>query len=116
MKTILLFVPDLFFSTKIEDAARELKLAVETVPANADFDAVIAKVDPTIVLLTFDRTGEAWEELASAARRAGIRVFAFGSHKNVNAFKRAKELGCEQVVANSRFSAEIPKLLQEWAK
>jgi hypothetical protein len=115
VKTILLFVPDLFFSTKIEDAARRLGYTVESVGVGADFDLAIAQKTPVLVLLTFERTGEAWENLASAAVRAGVRVLAYGSHMNVSAFKRAKELGCDEVMANSRLSAELPSLLQKWA-
>ena len=66
------------------------------------------------VLLTFDRTGDAWTRLAAAAYQAGVRTVAFGSHMNVGAFKQAKELGCQEVVANSRLSAELPKLLEKW--
>lgn len=115
MKTILLLVPDLFFSTKIEDAARKLGFRSETVSGEADFENVIARIHPVFVLLTFDRTGEAWEKLAAASRHAGVRVLAFGSHMNVSAFKRAKELGCDEVVANSRLNADLPGLLEKWA-
>jgi hypothetical protein len=115
VKTILLFVPDLFFSTKIEDAARRLGYKVESVGVDTDFGLAIAQKNPVLVLLTFERTGEAWQDLASAAVRAGVRVLAYGSHMNVNAFRRAKELGCDEVVANSRLSAELPGLLKKWA-
>jgi NAD(P)H-dependent flavin oxidoreductase YrpB (nitropropane dioxygenase family) len=115
MKLILLFVPDLFFSTRIEDAAQRLGYAVETVGADADFEAAFAEKRPALVVLTFERTGQAWERLAEAAERAGVNVLAFGSHMNVEAFKRAKALGCEEVVANSRLSAELPNLLTRWA-
>ncbi len=116
MKTILLLVPDLFFGTKIEDAALRLGYQPESVDANADFDAVLADKPPALVLLTFERNGEAWERLASAAQRAGVKVLAFGSHMNVAAFQRARELGCAEVVANSRLNAELPKLLSKWVQ
>jgi hypothetical protein len=116
MNTILLYVPDLFFSTKVEDAARRLGYRVRTVASDADFDTIMATENPALVLLTFDRTGDAWQNIASAAHRAGVRVLAFGSHMNVDAFKRARELGCDEVVANSRLSAELPKLLQDLAR
>jgi NAD(P)H-dependent flavin oxidoreductase YrpB (nitropropane dioxygenase family) len=114
LKTILLFVPDLFFSTKIEDAARRLGYKIESVSGADDFDMAIKEKDPALVLLTFERTGDTWQRLASAAVSAGVRVLAYGSHMNVNAFKRAKELGCDDVVANSRLSAELSSLLQKW--
>ena len=115
MKTILLFVPDLFFSTKIEDAAQRLGYAVASVNPGADFEAAVSQNSPRLVVLSFDRGGEAWEQLAAAAARAGVRVLAFGSHMNVEAFKRARALGCAEVVANSRLSAELPSLLYKWA-
>ncbi len=114
MKTILLFVPDLFFSTKIEDAARRLGYQTESVTADADFDALLAEKQPALAILTFERTGDAWQRLAAAAHRAGVKVLAFGSHMNVQAFKRARELGCDEVVANSRLSGELPNLISKW--
>lgn len=114
-KTILLLVPDLLFSTKIEDAARRLGLRAVGAEPYGDFDSLIARESPELVVLTFDRTGESWQLLASSARRAGVKILAFGSHMNVDAFKRAKELGCDEVVANSRMNAELQKLLEKWA-
>ncbi len=116
MKTILLFVPDLMFSTRIEDAARSLGYQVASANASADFESVLAQKNPQFVVLTFDRTGNAWERLATAAHNAGVKVFAFGSHMNVAAFKRARELGCDEVVANSRMDSELLKLLQKWTE
>ncbi len=114
MKTILIFVPDLFFSTKIEDTARRLGFEAESIGADADFDEAVAEKHPDLVVLTFDRGGQAWEQLAAAAHGAGVKVLAFGSHMNVGAFKRARELGCDEVVANSRMNADLPGLLTKW--
>ncbi len=111
MKRLLLMVPDLMFGTRIEDTARALGYEVQNVAPNADFRMVVDEARPELVVLTFDRTGDAWEKLASTAHAKGISVLAFGSHMNVDAFKRARELGCDQVVANSRMSAEMSKLL-----
>ncbi len=114
MATILVLVPDLFFSTKIEDAARRLGYPVESVDKNADFAEVIAEKKPALVLLTFERTGDAWERLAVAAHAAGVKTIAFGSHTNIEAFKQAKALGCDEVMANSRLSAVLGNLLPLW--
>ncbi len=105
-------VPDLMFGTRIEDTARSLGYEVRSVQPSADFQSVISEASPDLVVLTFDRTGESWEKLAAAAHAEGIRILAFGSHMNIDAFKRARELGCDQVVANSRMNAEMRKLLE----
>ncbi len=115
MPTILLFVPDLLFNTKIRDTAQRLGYQVEDLDPKADFAAVIADKRPNLVLLTFDRTGDTWTRVVAAAHHVGIRVVAFGSHMNVEAFKQARALGCDEVVANSRLSAELPNLLTKWA-
>ncbi len=114
MPLILTLVPDLMFSSRIEDVARRLGYEVDNLDLNADFAASIADKHPSLVLLTFDRTGDAWTRLATAAQQAGVRAVAFGSHMNVSAFKQARELGCQEVVANSRMNAELPNLLQKW--
>ncbi len=114
MQTILMLVPDLFFSTKIEDAARRLGYRVESVDKNADFATVISEKHPALVLLTFERTGDAWARLATAAHQAGVKTVAFGSHMNIEAFKQAKAMGCDEVMANSRLSAELGNLLPRW--
>jgi NAD(P)H-dependent flavin oxidoreductase YrpB (nitropropane dioxygenase family) len=115
MKTILLFVPDLMFSTRVEDAAKRLGYQASSVNANSDFGVEVARAQPALVVLTFDRSGDAWEKLVAVAHAAGVKTLAFGSHMNVDAFKRAKELGADEVVANSRMNAELPNLLQKWA-
>ncbi len=112
MKTILYLVPDLMFGTRLEDAAGHLGYRAEEVSVGAIFEAVIADKRPDLVVLTFDRTGPGWEELASAAKRAGVPVLAFGSHIDAASFKRARELECDRVVPRSKMSAELPDLLK----
>ncbi len=114
MKRILLLVPDLMFGTRIEDVARRLGCTVTNVGPAEDMRAAVDREHPELVLLTFDRTGDAWERLAEAARNAGVRTVAFGSHMNAGASKRARELGCADVLANSRLSADLPNLLEKW--
>ncbi|MGE5138051.1 MAG: hypothetical protein ACM3JD_01205 [Rudaea sp.] len=115
MKKILLLVPDLMFGNRIENTARHLGFRVANVATSDDMRAAIAREIPDLVLLTFDRTGDAWLRLAEAARDAGIKTVAFGSHMNIDAFKRAKELGCAEVLANSRLNSALPNLLAKWS-
>ncbi len=114
MNEILLFVPDLFFSSKIEDVAHRLGYRTENIRADGDLERVLTEKRPRLVLVAFERTGSDWERVVEAARHAGVRAIAFGSHRNIEAFRRAKDLGCSDVVANSRLSAELPDLLKKW--
>jgi hypothetical protein len=114
MKSLLLLVPDLFFETRIVDAAARLGARVVTMTVGQDPKAAVRDSKPSLVLLTFNRTGEAWQHLATAGREAGVPVIAFGSHMDVDAFRRAKELGCTEVMANSRLTAALPDLLSRY--
>ncbi len=115
MKTILYLVPDLMFGTRIEDAATRLGYQAIGIEKAADVEKMLTDYHPAFVLVTFDRTGNAWERVAVSARDAGIRAVAFGSHMNAGAFKRARELGCTEVIPNSRLSADLDRLLLKWA-
>ncbi len=114
MKTVLVLVRDLFFEARIHDATARLGArTVSLVPGQDELDS-IRDSQPSLILLTFNRTGDSWERLAAAAREAGVPVVAFGSHMNVDAFKRARELGCAEVMANSRLTAVLPDLLARY--
>lgn len=115
MKTILLFVPDLMFGSRIEDVARQLGYKAESIDAGADIYVAIQQSKPVLVVTTFDRNGDSWEQVITAAHAGNIKTLAFGSHVNVDAFQRARGLGADQVIANSRMNLELPDLLQKLA-
>jgi hypothetical protein len=112
MANVLVFVPDLMFSTRIADAARRLGHHVAEVNPGADFAVVLESQQPKLVVLSFEQQGTEWEDLAKAARTAGVRVLAFGRHTNAAAFRRARELGAAHVVPNSQLVNELPLLLE----
>lgn len=113
MTTILIHVPDLMFATRIEDAAKHLGYRVESLNAGDDTDAIIARISPALVIVALDTAD--WERVVASAKRAGARVLAFGSHKNVEVMQAAKRAGCDEVVARSRMASELPNLLNKYA-
>ncbi len=114
MSIIMIFVPDLMFATRIEDAAKHLGYRTVSLTAASDFDAVVASEKPSLVIVSLDAAD--WERAARSAKRAGARVLAFGSHKNVEAMQAAKAAGCDEVVARSRMAAELLNLLKKYAE
>ncbi|MDE3088615.1 MAG: hypothetical protein KGJ80_04435 [Chloroflexota bacterium] len=114
MPTILALVPDLMFGTRIEDAAKRLGYRIVSLSAADDFDAVMDRDKPALVIVALDAAN--WERAVPAAKRAGARVLAFGSHKNVELLQAAKAAGCDQVVARSRMAAELPDLLKKYVE
>ena len=113
MTAIVALVPDLMFATRIEDAAKHLGYPVRALGAGDDFDAVVMHEQPALVIVALDAAN--WQNAVTAAKRAGARVLAFGSHKNVELMQQAKAAGCDEVVARSRMASELPSLLQKYA-
>ncbi|MBI5652648.1 MAG: hypothetical protein HZC40_19720 [Chloroflexi bacterium] len=108
MKTIFALVPDLMFATRIEDAAKRLGYPIKLIDAPDEIERAM----PALVIVALDAPD--WESVVASAKRAGARVLAFGSHKNVAVMVAAKNAGCDQVVARSMLAAELPNLLTKW--
>lgn len=114
-KQILALVGDLFFAVRVADVIRGLghqPIMVDTATALAE--GLAAK--PDLVLLDLARV-EDWEASVRAMRAdpelAAIRILAFGSHMNVEAQQRGRAAGVDRVVANSKFSSDLPVLIEQ---
>lgn len=114
MATILTCVPDLMFATRIEDVAKHLGYRVATLNPGDDFQAIVARESPHLVVVSLDAND--WARVVEIAKRAGAHVLAFGSHKNVDLMIAARAAGCDEVVARSRMAAELPNLLRKYAE
>jgi hypothetical protein len=47
--------------------------------------------------------------------RHGVPVLAFGPHRDIDAFRAAKDVGVTRVVANSQFHREMAELIERYA-
>src|SRR5437868_4473544 len=112
---ILAVMSDLFFSVKINDAAKKLGMTAEFVK-----DKMLAlekaKAKPPLIILDLNR--EAADPLDLIARirgdpeTAGIRTIGFVSHVQTQLKRRAQEIGCDTVVARSVFAQNLPAILE----
>lgn len=114
MTDILMLVPDLMFATRIEDAAKHLGYRVVALNAGDDFQTIITRESPRLVVVSLD--ADDWARVVEIAKRAGARALAFGSHKNVDLMIAARAAGCDEVVARSRMAAELPNLLRKYVE
>jgi predicted metal-dependent hydrolase len=137
------FVADLMFTPRIANVARHLgygliwiEKADDIAPAepgtppaapgeslHGQDGVLFAKITAwQPALLLFDLNNEAipWRRwigmLKSSAATRRIPLLCFGSHKDVAAMTAAKKAGADAVLARSRFTADMPKLLQQYAK
>lgn len=112
MSTIVAYVPDLMFGVRVRDVLQQLGYQALVADSLATAQQALA---PDLALLIVDLRGEttATSALVQAAKALdpNLPVLAFGSHVDVERQKAAREAGCDKVVANSKFSSDLPGLI-----
>jgi CheY-like chemotaxis protein len=112
---ILAVMSDLFFSVKINDAAKKLGITAEFVK-DKTLALERAKAKPPLIIL--DLNCDAADPLDLIAQikadpeTAGIPIVGFVSHVQTELKQRAKEIGCDTVVARSVFAQNLPAILE----
>ncbi len=112
---ILALEKDLFFSVKMRDTLRHHDMEVKTVRTLPAFEQVLTAPDggkPALVIVNTATTGADWEAAIRQARTAGLKVLAFGSHMDLDARAKALQAGAQRVVANSKFTSDMPGLVK----
>jgi len=115
---ILALEKDLFFAVKMRDTLRHHGMEVKTVRTLAAFEQRLQAAGgqqderPELVIVNTATTGVDWEAAIREARAAGYPVLAFGSHMDLEARARAIEAGAQRVVANSKFTSDMPGLVK----
>ena len=105
---------DLMFTAKIQDAARRTQM--KAVLATTEADALQkAKDKPGLIVLDLNTTAldalQLIRTLKQDSATSGIRVVGFVSHVQTALRQEAVDAGCDQVVARSAFSQNLPTIL-----
>jgi PleD family two-component response regulator len=112
--TVLAVVSDLFFSAKINEAAKRAGVTLEYVTAEKDV-LEKARSNPALIILdlNFDavRPVELIGKLKGNADLKHIRLIGFLSHVQTELKMKAQEAGCDQVMPRSAFSMNLPQIL-----
>jgi DNA-binding response OmpR family regulator len=112
---ILALEKDLFFSVKMRDTLRHHDMEVTTVRNLTAFEQRLTtegELHPVLVIINTATTGVDWEAAIRLARKEGLPVLAFGSHMDLEARTKAIQAGAQRIVANSKFSADMPGLVK----
>jgi CheY-like chemotaxis protein len=113
----LLLSRDLIFTSKITGTARELGFRVMVAGNVALASSMIEQWRPRVVFVDL-AAGDmvspgalvAYQKLAGAE----TPFVAFGSHVDTEALAAARAAGCTEVMPRSKFSAELPALIQRF--
>jgi len=114
-KHVLALEKDLFFSVKMRDTLRHYDIEVKTVRNLPAFEECLGAKDDqkfALVIVNIATMGVDWETAIRKARSTSLQVLAFGSHMDLEARARALDAGARRVVANSKFTSDMPALVQ----
>ena len=117
-KTVLAVLNDLMFTAKIHDAAKRAEINV--IFATGEKDALEkAKLRPAQIILDLNTTALDAMQLVrtlkkdEATRR--IHLVGFVSHVQTALRQEAQNEGCDEVIARSAFSQNLPAILKRGA-
>src|SRR5215469_13286140 len=112
---VLALEKDLFFAVKIRDTLRHYEIEVTTARNLTDFEQRLASNGdqrPVLAIVNISTRGVDWEAAIHAARASDLPVLAFGSHMDLEARAKALQAGAQRVVANSKFTSDMPGLVK----
>jgi CheY-like chemotaxis protein len=115
---ILAVLDDLFFTVKINEAAKRAGVPVEFVKSAKDALDQAQAHPPVIILdLNFARLDplKLIEDLKSDPGLKGIRLIGYVSHVQAELIQKAREAGCDVVLARSAFSKDLLRILKRHA-
>lgn len=117
MKKVLAVMSDLFFSAKINDAAKKLGMTAVFVKDNAVALEQL-KLNPALVIFDLNCTSADPLELIRAMKEnpatASIGTVGFISHVQTDLKRKAQDIGCDTVVARSVFAQNLPAILEQY--
>ena len=115
--SVLAYVPDLMFAVRVRDVLEQsgyLPLMVDSLSqAETELFTELA-----LVIVDLRGSVEAMTSFVQAVKATDpmLPVLAFGSHVDVARQQAARDAGCDRVVANSKFSSDLPLLIQAMAR
>jgi CheY-like chemotaxis protein len=117
-RKIVAVVSDLMFTVKIQDAARRAGVDVTFVVSQEEAIAQARSLPAAMILdlnITAVNALELIGKLKSDAETSGVNLIGYVSHVQADLKQAAQEKGCNQVIARSAFSQNLPTMLRRYA-
>jgi CheY-like chemotaxis protein len=112
---IVAVLSDLIFTVKISDAAKRAGVAVEFAKS-ADEALKKAKGAAAVILDLNFAPPELMPRLRSGADTRSIPLIGYVSHVQTDVINRARENGCDTVMARSAFVKMLENIMQSFAE
>ena len=118
-RTVLVAVDDLFFSSKISETARQLGIQVLFARSQDEIIARALSEKPALLIVDLNSTRcspvETIGQIKDDADLRHIPIVGFLSHVQADLKVKASMAGCDRVMPRSVFTANLPKILSEYA-
>lgn len=116
-KTVFLVADDMFFSSKIETAARNVGFDLVKVKRLREFPERAREKKPDIIIIDLasrkiDPEG-IFDLIRSSSQCAGTFCVGYLPHVERELARRFREMGVDLVVPRSRFSAEMKDIIEK---
>jgi CheY-like chemotaxis protein len=115
-KKILAVVDDLFFTVKINDAAKRAGLEAAFLKTETDVLERAKAERPLMVIVDLNARSvnpvSVIAKLKSDVDLKGLSIVAFVSHVEAELKQQAQSAGASMVMARSAFSANLPQILK----
>lgn len=115
--TVVGLIADVFFGITVRNAIRKLGFEVQIIKSVDELDQAVAVFEPNLLIVDMSVLGDQtddWEPVHET-HESGVRVLAFGPHREVDLFRAAKEAGVDRVVSNSQFHRQMGELIERYA-
>jgi len=112
-KTIIAFLNDLLFETKIRSTGQAIGADLRIVRSIAELRSALAAA-PAMLIIDLNNCGGQDAEAITLAKSTtpAPRVIAYVSHVDHDLAQRASLAGADEVMPRSRFTTVLPHLLQ----
>jgi CheY-like chemotaxis protein len=111
--SVIAGVDDVFFLARILEAARQVGVAVESIPAARIQQHLLQSPAQAVILdLNSASAVEVIRKVKQDPATRQVPVVGFVSHVAAEVVSAAKTAGCDVVLARSAFNKQLPKLLR----
>lgn len=118
-RKMMAVVSDLFFTVKINDAAKRAAMQTEFLLEPSQVMARVAEHQPALIILdlNFDAANplQLIQQLKADANLKSINLIGYLSHIQAELKQKAQEAGCDMVMAKSAFSQNIQQILKRYS-
>ena len=114
-KKVLAVLEDLFFTVKINEAAKRAGLQAQFVKSQIDALDKAAE-QPAVIILDLNFSSidplDLIKKLKAEEATKGVSLIGYVSHVQGELKQQAHEAGCDMVLARSAFSQNLPTILK----